>query len=146
MNEHRLRQRCAAWVLAVSFVGLMPAPALAVNPATKLVRGVVNTSTGWLEIPSQMAERQDDGTVMMWAVHGFVYGTIMGLTRTLYGLYDVITFPVGPYDAPLMDPDTLIAPKHESPRSSSMHLTAPPPFSRNSETSTGQGITPRTRT
>ncbi len=33
-----------------------------------------------------------------------------------------------------------------SPRSSSMHLTAPPPFSRNSDTSTGKGITPSPET
>lgn len=104
-------------LLALALV--FPRPAHAVGPANKLVRGVVNLSTGWLEIPHQMAERKEDGTVVLWAVHGFIYGTIMGFTRTLYGLVDTLTFPIPPYDSPLMEPDTLIAPKHGPEKRSS---------------------------
>ena len=106
--------RPAAFLL-IAAIGLglaFPGTACAASPATKLTRGLVNTTTGWLEIPSQMAARKEDGTVVLWMVHGFIYGTIMGFTRTLYGLYDIVTFPIGPYDTPRMEPDTLIAPKH----------------------------------
>lgn len=98
--------------LALALVLSAAAPALAVNPAAKLTRGIVNASTGWLEVPNQMAQRKDDGTVVMWTVHGLVHGLAIGLARTCYGFYDIITCPIGPYDAPMTDPDTLIAPKH----------------------------------
>lgn len=101
-----------AGFLTLALILSAAAPAFAVNPATKLTRGIVNTSTGWLEVPNQMAQRKGDGTVVMWTVHGLIHGLAIGLARTCYGLYDIVTFPVGPYDAPLMDPDTLIAPKH----------------------------------
>lgn len=112
----------AAIALGVSF----PGTAHAVNPATKLIRGVVNTGTGWLEIPNQMAARKEDGTVVLWTVHGFIYGTLMSLTRTLYGLYDVVTFPIPPYDAPRMEPDTLIVPKHGREPSASTRASSVP--------------------
>lgn len=112
MRSPAVRQTALVLTLALGLAFVLPGTSLAVNPVTKLTRGAINATTGWLEIPNQMAERKEDGTAVMWVVHGFVYGTIMGFTRTLYGLYDVVTFPVGPYDAPLMEPDTLIAPKH----------------------------------
>lgn len=82
------------------------------NPGVKLARGVTNLATGWLEIPVQMAEqKKTDPTAVLWVIHGFLRGLAEGASRTLYGAWDIATFPVAPYDAPVMDPDTLIKPK-----------------------------------
>jgi putative exosortase-associated protein (TIGR04073 family) len=102
--------KCVA-VLAAALALAFPPAAHAANPATKLTRGIVNLTTGWLEIPNQMAQREDDGTTMMWTVHGFLNGLSTGVARTFYGAYDILTFPFPSYDAPMMDPDTIIAPK-----------------------------------
>ncbi len=84
------------------------------NPGTKLTRGIVNTTTGWLEVPAQMAEqKQEDSTQVWWFFHGLLRGGAMALGRTIYGLWDIVTFPIAPYNAPVMDPDTLIEPKQK---------------------------------
>ena len=100
----------AIFLLASAF----PAAALAGgNPGVKLTRGLLNIGTGWLEIPAQMAEQEEtDNSAGGWVFHGFLKGVAMGLARTLYGVWDILSFPVAPYDAPIMDPDTLIRPKH----------------------------------
>ena len=95
---------------------LLPAAAFASgeggNPGVKLARGITNLATGWMEIPVQMAEqKKTDTTAVLWAVHGFIRGLGIGGARTLYGVWDIVTFPLAPYDAPVMDPDTLIKPK-----------------------------------
>ncbi len=112
MEPETARKSIVVLIAALGVTLAVPAPAHAVNPVTKLVRGAVNTATGWLEIPNQIAKHGDDGTAVMWTVHGFIEGIRVGLQRTLFGLYDVVTFPIPPYDAPLMEPDTLIAPRH----------------------------------
>ena len=84
------------------------------NPGTKLTRGILNLGTGWLEVPAQMAERKKtDHTAVWWMVHGAIYGVMRGTARTLYGVFDILTFPVAPYSAPIMQPDTLIKPKRK---------------------------------
>ena len=88
------------------------------NPGTKLTRGLINTTTGWLEIPAQMAEqKKTDTTQVMWFFHGLLRGMTVGVARTAYGLWEMITFPVAPYNDPYMQPDTLIDPKakHREP-------------------------------
>lgn len=85
------------------------------NPAIKLARGIINLTTGWMEVPIQIAEHQDE-TFLLWIPHGFFQGLMQGGTRTFIGAWDIITFPVAPYDAPLLEPDTLIAPRRP-PRS-----------------------------
>lgn len=99
-------------VLAVLFSVPFTSSALAAgNPATKLTRGIVNLATGWIEVPVQMAERKSyDDTKVMWLVHGLLEGVRQAGRRTLMGAWDVITFPIAPYDRPTLDPDTLIEP------------------------------------
>ncbi len=94
------------------------------NPAVKLTRGIVNLASGWLEVPNQVAERKNlDSSTHWWITHGLVRGFMLATARTLYGVYDILTFPVAPYDAPLMAPDTLIAPKPQ------LRKEEPPPSS-----------------
>lgn len=87
-----------------------PAQADGKTPINKLTRGSVNFATGWLEVPNQISERRQEGSPL-WFVHGTVFGLGMTVTRTLYGVYDIVTFPFPPYDKPAMDPDTLIRPR-----------------------------------
>jgi len=108
------RRTIGVLLAAVLFCGLQPADALAGgNPGVKLTRGLLNIGTGWLEIPAQMEEQKKmDNSTGDWVIRGFFKGVGMGLARTLYGVWDVLSCPVAPYDAPIMDPDTLIRPKH----------------------------------
>ncbi|MDO8729927.1 MAG: exosortase system-associated protein, TIGR04073 family [Candidatus Omnitrophota bacterium] len=102
----------ASALLAISLARPAFAEDFGGNPGTKLTRGIVNLTTGWLEIPAQMAEQKEtDPTHVMWFFHGLLQGMTVGGSRTLYGLWDIVTFPVAPYNAPFMEPDTLINPK-----------------------------------
>ena len=93
---------------------LFPQPAFADTAMNKLVRGIVNLTTGWLEIPKEMAEREPDGTVVMGpVVHGFMQGLTHGTQRTLYGFWDILTFWAPPYEGPEKEPETLIDPYEE---------------------------------
>ncbi|GEM_PF-1227259 len=115
-------RRVTCFALAVLFLsGLRPPAALALedpggNPGTKITRGIVNVATGWLEVPAQMAEqKKTDTTQVWWFFHGLLRGGTLALARTCYGVWDIVTFPVAPYNAPLMEPDVLIKPK-DKPR------------------------------
>ncbi len=94
------------------------------NPVTKLTRGIINVTTGWLEVPIQIAENRDE-TILLWIPHGIFQGLMQGGTRTFLGAWDIITFPVAPYDAPLLEPDTLIAPRRP-PRPPDTEVAASP--------------------
>lgn len=73
---------------------------------TKLLRGVANIGTGWVELPKQIYyETKDEG----WGkglTLGPVKGIIMTIVRTGTGVLEVLTFPV-PYPdfyGPYFDP------------------------------------------
>jgi len=88
----------------------IPARAETKTPLNKATRGGVNLTTGWLEIPNQIVEyRQRQAP--LWLLHGLVYGLGMTVVRTMMGAYDVVSFPFGPYDRPVLDPETLIQPR-----------------------------------
>ena len=91
----RRRTLCLALLTSILLAGLAPAPAHAADVFTKLSRGAVNTATGWLEIPTQMGRAKKD-TQVLWVVTGFGEGLIRGMTRTLVGVWDLITFPIPP--------------------------------------------------
>lgn len=119
IKPQRLGTRMAAsglLSLALLFFGVC-SPAQAAgggrggNPVTKLIRGVVNVTTGWLEVPIQMVENKDE-TLLLWIPHGFFQGLMQGGMRTFLGAWDILSFPLAPYDAPLLEPDTLIEPRH----------------------------------
>lgn len=73
---------------------------------TKLVRGIANVATGWVEIPKQIYyTTREDGWGKGLAVGPFK-GIVMMLVRTVSGAVEVLTFPVpypGFYD-PYFDP------------------------------------------
>lgn len=73
----------------------------------KLVRGVANVGTGWVELPKQIVTTfQEDG-----ALKGIVVGPLKGigmtLVRTLAGVGEIVTFlvPAPGYYDPYLDPE-----------------------------------------
>ena len=97
-------------LLAFIAIGLYAGSASADDASGKLMRGALNTTTGWTELPFQVAAQtaQDPYKGM---TYGFMDGLATGLKRTLYGAWDLVTFPMPPYDKPVMDPETLIPTK-----------------------------------
>lgn len=104
--RHRAIPLVVASVIALALFA--PVPAHAANAVTKLGRGIVNTGTGWLEVPVRIGDAKQDGTAVLWLVTGAFEGIAYGLTRTFYGIWDIVSFPIPPYDRPVLDPETLI--------------------------------------
>lgn len=107
----RQRKVAAAALASLLLASVNPAPAQAANLFHKLGRGVTNTATGWLELPASIGNAKREGTVALWLVTGAVEGLVKGMTRTLVGIWDMVTFPIPPYDSALLDPPTLITEK-----------------------------------
>lgn len=74
--------------------------------SNKLVRGLTNITTGWLEIPKQIClTTKEEGLAKGLSV-GFVKGIGMTVVRTVSGAGETVTFPVaypGFYD-PFFEP------------------------------------------
>lgn len=73
----------------------------------KLGRGAANILTGWVELPYQVITQASDDPYR-GVTYGFIDGLSRGAQRTLYGAWDFVTFPIPPYDKPVMDPETLL--------------------------------------
>lgn len=74
--------------------------------ANKLVRGVANVGTGWLELPKQIVQTyQEEGVVKGVAV-GPLKGIGMTLVRTVAGAAEAVTFfvPYPGFFEPYFDP------------------------------------------
>ena len=102
----------AAIALAIAFSGV-PAfaaddPAHPENPATKLARGVTNTSFGWVEVPKQGALGSREAGLPGF-IAGLAKGVGMGAGRTLVGAMEVGTFwaPIPEGYGPTLNPPTV---------------------------------------
>ena len=80
-------------------------PSLAQQMQEKLVRGAVNFSTGWLEIPIQIHD--------VWTQEGWVAGLFRGpvdgigmfVARTVAGMVEIVTFSIPlPTYRPIIQP------------------------------------------
>ena len=58
----------------------------------KLGRGAGNVLTGWLEIPLAVRRRYVSRDPVTTCVTGTAVGLAKGVTRTLVGAYEVVTF------------------------------------------------------
>lgn len=77
----------------------------------KLVRGVANTATGWVEIPKQITltwQENGPGPACSW---GLVKGIGFAVARTAVGAYEIVTFPAPLPDGyrPILDPEYVFA-------------------------------------
>src|SRR6185295_14742280 len=109
-------------------------PGLFERIGTKLVRGVANLSTGWVELPKQIYVV---GTNEGW-VAGVFRGPFDGLgmffARTIAGAYEILTFPVPvpPRYQPMVQPEFVWeseppAPSHVSSASVEESAQVPAP-------------------
>ena len=125
-------------VLCLLIVSGTPAnaeePGLFERIGTKLVRGVANLSTGWVEFPKQIYVV---GTNEGW-VAGVFRGPFDGLgmffARTIAGAYEILTFPVPvpPRYQPMVQPEFVWeseppAPSHVSSASVEESAQVPAP-------------------
>lgn len=72
----------------IRWPGLPPLEAL-----VKLIRGVTNMLTGWVELPKRIHETAHTSGAMAGFTYGLVRGIGYGFVRTLGGAYEVVTFP-----------------------------------------------------
>ena len=94
-------------LLALVSFGISASIAAAAEPPHKLSRGAINMTTGWAELPMQMAHESSDSNIYQGMTYGFMDGLSTGLKRTMYGVWDFVTFPVPPHDHPVMEPETV---------------------------------------
>ena len=83
-------------------------PALQHRPGMKAERGVKNILFGWTEIPKSIIQVTRDSKNPFWGLTG---GALKGLgkafPRTISGIADVVSFPIGDYDKMPIKPDEL---------------------------------------
>ena len=71
-------------------------PGMSINlqgAATKLWRGFVNVTTGWVELPKRIHETTQTSGAGAGATFGLLRGLGHGFVRTVGGAYEVVTFP-----------------------------------------------------
>lgn len=82
--------------------------ALQHKPGMKAERGIKNILFGWTEIPKSIIQVTRDSKNPIWGITG---GTLKGLgkafPRTVSGIADVVSFPIGDYDKLPVKPDEI---------------------------------------
>jgi putative exosortase-associated protein (TIGR04073 family) len=73
----------------------------------KLGRGIVNVSTGWVEIPKNIYDTTVESNPFLGITFGTLKGTGMSIVRTGAGAYDILTFlfPIPKDYMPLLKPE-----------------------------------------
>ncbi len=73
----------------------------------KLGRGVVNSLTGFVEIPKKVILISRNDNPLLGLTWGFVKGIAVGTLRTAAGVYETVTFPIpAPADyEPIVHPE-----------------------------------------
>jgi putative exosortase-associated protein (TIGR04073 family) len=83
-------------------------PSLAHKPGMKAERGIKNILFGWTDIPKSVIQVTRDSKNPIW---GLTAGTLKGVgkafPRTVSGVADVVSFPMGDYDKVPVHPDEL---------------------------------------
>ncbi len=94
-------------VLVVIGLLSVSSPSYAQGSMNKLGRGVVNTLTGWLEIPKGIVDESKASNVFTGLTVGTIKGLGLGLVRTGAGIYEALTFPfpIPEGYAPIVKPD-----------------------------------------
>ena len=90
-----MRRFVAITITALLVVGLLmlSTPSYAQDAFKKLGRGVVNTFTGWLEVPKGIVDESQASNVFSGLTIGTIKGLGLGLVRTGAGIYEALTFP-----------------------------------------------------
>ena len=105
------KQIVAVLAILALTLGALPAfagdPDSAGNPGTKLARGIVNASTGWVEIPKETARGAEEAG-LPGLIGGLLKGVTLGVVRTAVGGYEIGTFflPIPDGYEPVLQPPT----------------------------------------
>lgn len=74
---------------------------------TKLARGVKNVALGWTEIPKNIVSTSKQSNAFVGITVGTAKGLFQAVARTVSGVVDVVTFPIGTYDRPAVKPSMI---------------------------------------
>lgn len=88
-----MRAKLIAGLLILVIIVGFGSFAYAENALIKLGRGLVNTATGWLEVPKKIYGTSKDENVFVGITVGTAKGLGWGVMRTAAGIYEVVTFP-----------------------------------------------------
>ncbi|MDD3296384.1 MAG: exosortase system-associated protein, TIGR04073 family [Candidatus Omnitrophica bacterium] len=83
-------------------------PAQDYNALRKLGRGASNISLGWMEVFLQMGKVDKEAGPVAGFFWGLTKGIACAMGRTIYGAYDIVTFPVPSYK-PLVEPEFIFS-------------------------------------
>ena len=92
-------------LFVISLLIGMAVPSYAANAGSKLRRGLANFATGWVEIPIAMDKSIKESNPVFGVIVGGIKGTVTGIVRTASGLFDMVTFPVPPYEKTWLNPE-----------------------------------------
>ena len=81
-------------LLAITLLITFTSMGYAQSPPAKLGRGLVNTLTGFLELPLNVLRTYKSDGWPKGLTIGFARGLAMGVYRTLVGIYEVVTFVI----------------------------------------------------
>jgi len=98
-------KRIVALMLVIGVLSTGTAFAYDQNAGTKLARGIVNGSTGWIEIPKQIFLVSKEREPLTGITYGAVKGVAYTVLRVVEGAYDIASFLIPPYDQPLFEPE-----------------------------------------
>lgn len=118
-------RRRALWVVGVGWGAMLlcTPPAEASSPLRKLARGLANLSTGWMELPVQIAQTTELEGSMAGLSVGVAHGLWSALERTVVGAWEAATFPFANYPrkagsdlyAPLIEPEFVLLRRTDKP-------------------------------
>ena len=89
----------------------------------KLLRGFLNTVTGWVEIPKRAKETAATSGTAAGLTWGILRGIGHGFVRTAGGLYEIFTFPfpAPPNYAPVIQPEYVFSESVSNPQPARSH-------------------------
>jgi len=95
------------FVLVIGIALFAASSSFAQDPGKKIVRGVANILTGWVELPKNIYETSVEDNIFSGITIGLAKGLGMTIVRTGAGIYELITFPFPiPEDyAPVLEPE-----------------------------------------
>jgi len=94
-------------VVALMTILCLASTAYAQDPGKKLMRGLANILTGWVELPKNIYETSVEDNMFSGLTIGLAKGIGMTIVRTGAGVYETVTFPFPiPEDyAPVLEPE-----------------------------------------
>jgi len=94
-------------LVAVVTILSMATSCYAQDAGKKLMRGLANIVTGWVELPKNIYDTSVEDNIFSGLTIGLAKGVGMTIVRTGAGIYETVTFPFPiPEDyAPVLEPE-----------------------------------------